>query len=231
MQKRCSFVLFCVLAVWRASATDYTVDPAESVFAVVTHKAGVAARLAHNHLVQPTTYTATAAISDGDVLKTTFSLSFNTADLAIDDPAAQKKWYPLVEKFGVLPEAFKELPESDRKTIAEHMFAADQLDAKTYPTITAKVLSVRTAAATQDKDPITHDVRIAMTVRDKTVERDCDARLSLDGERLVVDAHGKFTFAEFGIKPYSAFLGAVKNADNIVVIVHLEAKSVPPVAP
>ena len=113
-----------------AATTSYVVDPAESVFAVVTHKAGVAARFAHNHLIAPQTYTCPIERTGGSVEDLTFSLSFPVAELAVDLPGLQKKWYPAIKALALLDTPFTEIDESDRATIEEHMLAQDQLDAR-----------------------------------------------------------------------------------------------------
>jgi len=204
-----------------AGATEYTVDVEKSVFAVVTHKDGVASTLAHDHLVFPTNFDATLEVPDEGIEKASFSLSFNVADLVADEPEAQQKWYPLVAQAKVLSAPFKPVDAKDREAIRESMLAQNQLDAAAHPKISAKLLSVKKAES--EEDGFTHVARVALTVKDKTVERDCRASYAVQDAHVAVEAHGTFRFTEFGIKPYSAFLGAVKNKDEFDVIVHLVA--------
>ena len=208
-----------------AAAAEYTIDPVESIFAVVVHKAGVAARFAHNHLVFPKEYAAHLAADPAEPTKTTFSLSFPVTALQVDTHEAHTKWYPAIEKAGILDTPFSELDEGDRKVVAEHMLGEDQLDAKQFPTISATLTKVRAETKTQAKMTYSHVATIAFTVHGKTVERDCPASFSLVDGALTVDAVGAFTFTEFGIKPYSAMFGAVKNADTFHVLVHIAAKA------
>ncbi len=51
------------------------------------------------------------------------------------------------------------------------------------------------------------------------------ARYELADGILTIEAIGAFNFTDFGIKPYSAFLGAVKNEDEFHVYVNLSARS------
>ena len=219
-----------ILALWAAAApafgggaTEYAVDLPESVFAVVVHKAGVAARFAHNHLVYPRDYAATLSIDGADATTAKFELRFPVSRLEVDAPEAHAKWYPGIEKAGILDKPFGALDEGDRETIAEHMRAKDQLDAAQYTEISAKIAKVRTEASTRGKQSYTHMATVALTVRGKTVERDCPVSIAIAGENAAVDATGAFTFSEFGIKPYSALMGAVKNSDEFHVFVHVVA--------
>ena len=208
-----------------ALATEYTVDPAESLFAVVVHKGGVAARFAHNHLIYPAEYTASLALEDGDPKSARFELSFPVKHLRVDEDAAHEKWYPLVEKNGILDEPFAKVGDDDRKVIAEHMLGKDQLDAEQFPDISAKLISVRDGAGTHGKQRYAQIATIVFTVHGKTVERECPATIAVTGDGVTVDASGTFKFTEFGFKPYSAMLGAVKNLDAFDVLVHVQAKT------
>jgi hypothetical protein len=196
----------------------------ESVFAVVVHKAGIAARFAHNHFICAKEYTAKLDVEGSDAATAKFEIALPVAKLVADAPDAHAKWYPAVEKAGILDEPFVALEEDDRKSVATHMLAKDQLDAGQFPVITAKTVAVRAEASTQGKQHFTHKVTVALTVHGKTVERECAAAISIVADRVTVDAVGAFTFSEFGIKPYSAMLGAVKNKDPFHVVVHIAAK-------
>lgn len=208
-----------------ARATEYTVDPAESIFAVVTHKAGIAARFAHNHLVYPGEYTATLSAESDDPEATRFSLSFPVDKLQVDAPDLQKKWYSRIEAAGILDEPFKEVDEKDRQTIVEHMRNKEQLDAVTYSEISAKVTQVRAKPQRAGTLDYTHTATLEFTVHGKAVERECPASITISNGTITVEAQGRFTFTEFGIKPYSAMAGAVKNRDAFHVYVHVVAKA------
>ena len=46
---------------------------------------------------------------------------------------------------------------------------------------------------------------------------------AIDGDELSIEAVGEFTFEEFGIEPYSAFLGSVKNKNEFFIYLNLKA--------
>lgn len=216
-----------LLAAFNGHAAEYAVDPTESVFAVVVHKAGMAARFAHNHLVYPEEFAASLSIEGTDVSTAKFALKFPVAKLVVDAPEGHERWYPGIEKAGILDKPFNKLDAGDRKTIAEHMLAKDQLDAQQFPDISAKVTSVRAEPTAQGKQNYTHLASVEFTVHGKTVTRDCPVSIAMNGENVIIDAIGLFKFSEFGIKPYSAMLGAVRNSDEFHVFVHAVARGKP----
>ena len=204
---------------------QFTVDRAESVLAVVTHKGGMGARFAHNHFVYPTEYECTIGSGAGTIEGLSFSLSFKTANLVTDLPDAQKKWYPELEKCGVLTTPFREISESSRTTIREHMLAPDQLDAGEHPSIAAELTGLRRESSTLGKETFDWKAKVAMTVRGKRVEHEIPARITLEEGLLTIQAVGAFRFTEFGIEPYSAMMGAVKNLDEFHVFAHIVARA------
>lgn len=213
-------ILFAVLPV---TATEYTVDYGKSIFAVVTHKAGLAAAFAHNHLVYPAEYKTELSVDGNDPLTAAFTLEFNVNALEVDAPDQQKRWFPAIQAAEILKDPFKAIETADRKTIKEHMLAKDQLDAEAYPTISAKLVSLKADRAKRGKTDYAYSAVVAFTVHGKTVEREMPANVTVHDDRAVIDAAGEFRFTEFGIEPYSAFGGAVRNEDRFHVLVHIEA--------
>ncbi|MCC6794794.1 MAG: YceI family protein [Candidatus Hydrogenedentes bacterium] len=207
-----------------ARATEYTIDPAESIFAVVVHKAGIAARFAHNHLVYPSEYTATLSMENTDLVTAQFSLTFAAEKLQVDAPDMHKKWYPRIEAAGILDEPFKQVDEKDRQTIGEHMRGNNQLDAATYPKISAKVTQVSAKSQRIGKQDFSHLAILEFEVHGKKIARECPALITFKNDSVTIEAMVSFTFSEFGIKPYSALGGAVKNRDAFDVYVYLIAK-------
>jgi hypothetical protein len=208
-----------------AESAAYTVDTERSVFAVITHKAGIASKMAHNHLIVAKSYTCAIQNSGGSIEGLSFTLTLSVKDLAADVTEQQKKWHPEIEKAGILDEPFSQISESDRATIEEHMLAEGQLDAKQFPEIKAELVSITSIQSTVGEKPFERAAAIRFTIHGKTVERAVPANVTLENGVLSVEATGRFRFTEFGIKPYSAFLGAVKNQDAFDVYVYIQANA------
>ncbi len=204
-----------------ANADAYTIDADQSIFAVITQRGGIAARMAHDHLITADEYGATVDITDGSV--TGFTFKCNAEKLQVDDPALKEQWGDTFLDAGVLAAPFKTISADDRKTIRDHMVDPDQLDAKAYPDIEATVTSVSQREHTFKGTTYSHAVTLEFTVHGKTVTRDVAANITMANNSVTVHAAAAFRFTEFDIEPYSAFFGAVKNLDEFFVYCSLHA--------
>jgi polyisoprenoid-binding protein YceI len=90
------------------------------------------------------------------------------------------------------------------------------LDAEAYPEISARIDSI--AERPGDGD-LPYEVTMVLEVHGRTVETTLRARHELEGDLLRVEAVGAFRFTDFGIEPYSAMLGMVKNKNEFHVLI------------
>lgn len=199
----------------------------QSVFAVVTDKGGIAAAKAHRHLVVASRYKVELSFDESDPLATGFSFTTRSEDLVVDDPEHKTRWAARIAELGVTDD-LGDVSANDREKIRNEMLDDDQLDPENHPEIIVQVFGVRERGAEADSGgepgatfPFLADV--AVSVRGQTVQRSVPASYSVDGDTLTVEALGEFTFREFGISPYSAFLGAVKVKNEFHMYVRLVA--------
>ncbi len=195
---------------------------AESVFAVVTQKEGFAARLAHNHLVVARDYTAFLDLDPSRPTEAIFELETATADLVVDDPSERSRWEERVVVLGLVSELGAP-GAGDRRKIRETMLASGQMDAQRFPEIHARLLRVAPAPMTVGNVLFGYSAEVEIVIHGRTVRREVPVRFDLDGRVLAVEAVGSFTFEEFGIEPYSAFLGSVKNKNEFFIYLNLKA--------
>lgn len=216
----------CLALAWlTASAsggTELVLSPEASLLAVVTHRGGPAARLAHDHLVVAGDYRAGASFSPQDPSAARVAVEVPVGALVADDRALEERWFPRFRELGVLADPFKEASESDRAKIREAMLSAKQLDAERHPAISGRLTAVREQAARVGSVPFTHVATVELTVHGRTVSRDLAARFE-EGEAgsVLLEAIGVLRFTDFGIEPYSAALGAVRNQDEFHLYVRL----------
>lgn len=194
---------------------------AESVFAVVTKKEGFAARLAHNHLVVARDYLVRLSLNPDRLDRTVFDLEAVAPSLVVDDPAERERWEPRIAALGIVDELGAP-DEGQRAEIREKMLSDDQLDAETDPRISVTLIGARAGERVEGEVTFPYTAEIAIRVRGTTVTREVAADFRIEGERIHVEAVGHFTFEEFGIEPYSAFLGSVKNSNDFVVYLNLQ---------
>jgi len=215
-------VLLGIAALFTLVDEKYKIDSERSIFAVITQRGGIAARMAHDHLITADGFSATIN-SSGDAVSG-FSFQCETEELLVDDPKLKKQWSKNIADAGVLRSPFKTISAADRKTVRKHMLDKDQLNAKQYREIEAKVISVTKRENTFRDQSYSHVAELEFTVHGETVTRDVSANISVDEGAITVEAVGSFRFTEFGIEPYSTFLGAVRNLDEFFVYCSLHAE-------
>lgn len=204
-------------------ATPFEIDREASVVAVVTHRAGFAARLAHNHLVVATGYDATLDVAASRPPEASFHLRIPVAGLVVDAPEHRARWAQRLAELGVEDELGSP-GEDDRSEIAAAMRSEDQLDQERFPWIEVRLVDVREGGRLLGGTAFPWTAVVELTVRDRVVRSELPLRFSLEGDLLDVEATGTFTFQELGIEPYSAALGAVRNANEFDLYLNLKAR-------
>lgn len=207
-------------------STAWTIDEERSVFAVLTHKAGVGARLAHDHVIHADGVVASLDFDPAAPEDVRFTFEASVARLVVDDPAMQQGLAPFLEALDLLDDPFETLKEKSRRKIRTSMLGVDQLDADRHETLSARIVSVEVESSTRGGVEFSHRVGLSVTIRGMTVEIPVVARFVLDPatKALTVDAVGDARFTDFGIEPYRAMLGAVRNDDTFQIIVRLHAR-------
>ena len=174
-------------------AAPVSIDGAKSRACVLVNKADtVLSGFAHDHVICASGVQGTVEF-DNDTAQCTVEVSVAVSELVVDDPALRKA-------LGVEGE----IKEGDRKTIKKHMLATKQLDAQKHPKVLFR--SARCGAMEAG-----FWAEGQLTIKGKN--RPQRIELSRSGAVLV----GRFSIlgSDFGLAPYSAFLGAVKNQDRL----------------
>jgi len=186
----------------------YTVDPTRSELVVQLFKTGIGGPLAHDHVVRATQYTGQIQADLADPLRSVITVEVHTAALQADEPALRQK-YRLT----------KSLSEKDRQDVQAHMQRSEQLDIARYPTIQFRSTQITQQAEGQ------YTVTGALTIHGVTQS----VTFPVQGEVQAGILHGRGSFrllqSRFGYKPYSVFLGAIKNQDE--VILHFDIVATP----
>ena len=221
---RSLLLLALLVAAPNLAAQDVEISTGDSIFAVITHKAGFASGAAHNHLVVATGYQATLVFDATTPLATRFELKLEGERLEVDPWDLAEAWSPRFEQLDILDEPFREVADRDRRKIRESMLAKGQLDAAGSPEIVARVTEIREQATRRGGVEFPYAAMLELEIRGRKVVKPVAARYESADGILTLEAVGAFSFTDFGIKPYSAFLGAVKNQDRFHVYVHLKGR-------
>jgi hypothetical protein len=203
-----------------ARAESWRVDEQRSTFAVLTHRAGPAARLAHEHLIVARGARVELEF-DREAPETT---RFPVLALDADPTAERAALTPRLETLGVLAEPLAPIEEDDRGKIRKAMLAPDQLFADRHPEVRAELLALeRRGGDGNARVALGWNARVRIEVRGVAVERDVPARWELVDGELRAELLAELAFTDFSIEPYSAVLGAIRNADLFHVYVELVA--------
>lgn len=189
-----------------AGLRTYAIDAKKSSFVVQVFKAGAASALAHDHVIHATALFGTVTMDAADRAGAKVEVTVPTKSLVNDDPTMRKR-------FGLEGE----ISEKDRAAILANMRHPDQLDIEVHPTITFVSSSVQAGAGTS------MTLNGALTIRGKSKNISMPIDVSQKGNTIDGKGTIRLKTSDFGIEPYSAFLGAVKNQDQIILHVRLVA--------
>ncbi len=158
--------------------------------------------LSHNHVMRASEFDARASL-DPTSGECSVKVTVPVKALEVDPPK-------LREEFGLK----ERIDEGDRKTIRENMLDADQLDAERYPTITLQSTRCRFERTT-----LSLQARLTLRGKTRSVRLELERVVAPDGRTVLVGTL-PIKGTDYGLEPYSAGLGSLKNADEMTI--HLE---------
>lgn len=191
-----------------AAVTTYQIDPAKTELVAQVFKAGVAARLAHNHVIRAKDVSGVLEYDPARPQDAKLNVTVKTKSLRVDETRDRKK-YGLA---GIID-------AGDQETITENMQDEDQLWVSKYPTLSFASKSF------QPNSDGTLTVQGNFTVRGVTKPVSVQAVLAPhEGDAMRGTAKLKFLQSQFGYEPYEAMLGAIKVEDEVTVHIELVAR-------
>ncbi len=161
-------------------------------------KAGMASGLAHDHVVRASEFSGKLRIDPVSPSESSIAVTVRAASLVPDEPTVR-------ERFKVA----KQLSESDREKVKKTMDGAEQLSVLKFPEITfvSKRIDV--------EGPGRVKVSGIFTLHGVSREVSFPAAVSLADGTFHGSGTLEFKQSEFGITPYSALLGAIRNQDTV----------------
>jgi polyisoprenoid-binding protein YceI len=205
-------------------AAQYRCDDSQSVFAVLTHKAGIAAGLAHDHLIVAPKPAIQLEFDPARPEATSFSFSVAVAALEVDAPAPRAAWKGRLHELGAHSGELPLVSDSDRAKVRAAMLSESQLAGALHPEIRAEFSRLERGAG---KESSTWSVPLRLSIRGKSVERSLPVTWKEESGVLTAEVLGEFRFSEFGIEPYSTMLGAIRNDDLFHLFVRVVARPAP----
>jgi hypothetical protein len=131
----------------------------------------------------------------------------------------RRTWHPRFVELGILDRPLGELSDDTREKIRRTMLSERQLGAEAFPTISARIAGITEERTTLGAVVFPYLIALELTVRGTAVTRPLAARYEMTDGTIQVEGVGTYRFSDFGIRPYSAMLGAVRNRDEFHVYV------------
>jgi polyisoprenoid-binding protein YceI len=201
--------LLAAVAAMPAGCDEYSIDPGRSEMVVKIFKAGLASGLAHDHVIRASEFAGTVVWNPGQPTAAQIEIQADARALVVDEPEVRARY-----------QVEGELSDDKRRDVRETMESAKQLDVQAHPDMAFHSTSVR---ATGDGSiEVTGDLTLHGVTRSISFRT---SPVLVEGT-LSAEAEIDFLQSDFGIKPYTAMLGAVKNQDGAKLLVRLVATPV-----
>jgi polyisoprenoid-binding protein YceI len=172
------------------SRRTYDIGPSDASLTVHTTRAGLGARLAHDLILEAKTWSGSITFDDADPAASSVEVTVAASSLAVIDSSG-----------GVKP-----LSDGDRQEIARNI-NEKILRSDRYPDITFRSSAISGQA---DTFTVTGDLTIAGTTRPVSLTATVGGSGRVTVRTTVVQT-------QFGIKPFSAMLGALKIDDRVEI--------------
>ncbi|MGX4640536.1 YceI family protein [Massilia sp. SYSU DXS3249] len=181
------------------AATDagvYTVDPQASLVAVTVRRAGLMARLGHDHVVASRTLAGHVAPGAGSA-----DLSFRLDQMSVDEPQ-------LLRDAGITRQPSPEAVEGTRTNMLGPV-----LEAQRYPVVTLH--------AQRQADG---RLNVAVTLHGVTRSLALPATVRIDAAQVSASGTARLKQTDFGITPFSVGRGLLSVQDELEVRYHIVAR-------
>ncbi len=180
-----------------ARAMDYAIDTDRSEFVVQLFKGGIAAALAHDHVIRAAEFKGAARFDPGAPGEASIWIEVGVASLKADEPEIRKK-YGLESS----------VSDKDRRKVQATMLSAKQMDVDNFPAISFRSTGIEEHGEGEyliSGDLTIHGVtkRVSFPVAAEEVDGGLHVAVSID-----------FKQSDFGIRPFRAMFGAVRNRDE-----------------
>jgi polyisoprenoid-binding protein YceI len=185
---------------YRAGATSgaafYTVDPRASLVAVTVRRAGLMARLGHDHVVASRTLAGNVAPGAGSA-----DVSFRVDQMTVDEPQ-------LLRDAGIEKQPSPQAVEGTRTNMLGPV-----LEAQRYPLVKLH--------AEQQADG---RLRVAVTLHGTTRWLALPATVEVDAAQVSASGTARLKQTDFGITPFSVGGGLLSVQDELEVRYHIVAR-------
>ncbi|PZG89555.1 YceI family protein [Streptomyces sp. NTH33] len=169
----------------------HRLGPSAGRLLIRTGRAGLGRRAGHDLTLEATRWSGEAVVAVGEPGRSSVSVTVEAGSLEVREGTG----------------GLKALTDADRADIKRTLSGRGLLDTSEHPTIVFRSTGV---TGTPQSFEITGDLTVKGRTRPVTVHGEEDDRGTVRGWATVTQSH-------WGIKPYTAFLGALRLADDVRV--------------
>ncbi len=190
---------------------SYAIDaPASTLFVIVLRDpATLAATLAHDHAIGATGWSGTVVWDPADPAACRVAVTVPVAGLRVDPPGYRAK--AGIDLGGV--------SASDKAKISANFWAPNQLDR-------ARFSEIRFESTTCTGRGGRYVVNGEMTLRGRVRTTAIEMNVSADGRTLKASGRFQARQTDWRFQPYSAFLGAIRNKDELTFVIDVTAYAI-----
>jgi polyisoprenoid-binding protein YceI len=199
-------LLTTILLPQSTNAAQYMIDSARSQLVVQLFKTGVGAAFAHDHVVRASKFSGQIDLDPSAPTAAQIDVDVDATALVVDEPEIRKKYN--------LPLG---LSEESRQEIQQTLESEGQLYVRRHAKI--RFRSTRITLAKEGQYTVIGDLEL----RGVTQVVSLFLQAELQKEVLRGKGSGRFVQSSFGYQPYSAYWGAVRNQDEVVLHVDIVA--------
>ncbi|MCX6118127.1 MAG: hypothetical protein NT027_11340 [Proteobacteria bacterium] len=213
------------------SSQAATIQGTSSSVAILTDKEGLAAALAHRHIIVATNIESSldlgaVDLAASDALSKISSgqakVSFKVQDLVVDTNSAAASIIPVFSNAKLWVVGTDKLEEGNASTVKENMLDSSQLDAGKFATIEGQG---RFDSCVTKADALECKLSLTLIVKGKSIAKQLPLTIKKSGQSAVAEFLGSFKFTDFGIKPYTAMFGAIAVKDQFYVAGRITASN------
>lgn len=192
-----------------AKTITYALNAQKSSLYVQVYKdrTTAGADLSHDHVMLATGWTGSATWNTDDLSQCDIQLTLKVAKLAVDPPN-------LRSALGIEGE----LTDGNRKDIKKNMLAKGQLDSASYPEIRFQSTACEASGA---KIKVTGELTVHGTTKTVTTKMLVNA----DDSSFSATGGFKAKHTDFGMDPFTAMLGALKNENEMKFTASLKGEA------
>lgn len=183
----------------------YSINKKDSELIVRLFKEGIASAFAHNHVVRAGDFSGWVVFKKDCPELFKMEVEVPSASLIADHQKEREKYN------------LRDLNEDDRKEINESMKGSEQMHVKKYPIIRFRSSNLEKTGT--DSYTITGDFTLHGTTKKIKVPAD----ITIDKNVINISGEFRFLQSDYGIEPYSAGWGTIKNKDEVVLLFDLYA--------